>query len=317
MHTLPFRTRALVFAVIGCGLLFTSTPSLAQSMAPIPTSMSFGAVLVGSNKSQTAWLQNTGKSSLTISRSTISGKGFKLSGLPVPTTLAAGHSITFKVTFAPTATGASSGSLAVTYASSRTTSFALSGSGAAAGKVSMAPTSLNFGSVPVGSTKTVPVKFNVSGFAAVITSITTTNSEFTVTGLTLPKTVPAGQSLVLNVKFAPKSGGTAAGQLTFAGNGSPSRVAWNCSGSGAATASHRADLSWKASSSSVMGYNVYRGSATGGPFGKMNSTPSSATSFKDSSVKGGSTYYYVVTSVNSSGKESAYSNTIKAAVPMP
>jgi len=41
------------------------------------------------------------------------------------------------------------------------------------------------------------------------------------------------------------------------------------------------------------------------------------TSFSDSTVKSGSTYYYVTTAVNSSGAESTKSNEVRTAIPTP
>ena len=42
-----------------------------------------------------------------------------------------------------------------------------------------------------------------------------------------------------------------------------------------------------------------------------------ATTYTDSNVQSGTTYYYVVTSVNGSGIESAFSNQATAVVPSP
>ena len=80
---------------------------------------------------------------------------------------------------------------------------------------------------------------------------------------------------------------------------------------------HSVTLSWTASTSTVVGHNVYRGTQSGGPYSVLNSSPDASTSYKDSNVRAGSTYYYVVTAVNSSGAESAYSNQAQAAVPTP
>ena len=81
---------------------------------------------------------------------------------------------------------------------------------------------------------------------------------------------------------------------------------------------HSVSLSWTASvSSNVSGYNMYRGTTAGGPFTKVNSTLIIATSYQDTTVQAGQTYYYVATAVDSSAIESAYSNQAPAVIPSP
>jgi fibronectin type 3 domain-containing protein len=64
-----------------------------------------------------------------------------------------------------------------------------------------------------------------------------------------------------------------------------------------------------------MGYNTYSSTTHGGPYTKLTSTPVAATAYADTAVQAGQTYYYVVTSVNSSNEESAYSAEVSALVP--
>jgi fibronectin type 3 domain-containing protein len=80
---------------------------------------------------------------------------------------------------------------------------------------------------------------------------------------------------------------------------------------------HTVNLFWDASSSSVTGYNVYRGEQSGGPYTKINTAPVAGTTYTDSSVQAGQTYYYVTTSVGTDGMESGYSNQGTAVIPTP
>jgi fibronectin type 3 domain-containing protein len=64
-----------------------------------------------------------------------------------------------------------------------------------------------------------------------------------------------------------------------------------------------------------MGYNAYSSQQSGGPYAKLTSTPLAATSYSDTTVQGGTTYYFVVTSVDSSNTESGYSGEVSALVP--
>jgi hypothetical protein len=79
--------------------------------------------------------------------------------------------------------------------------------------------------------------------------------------------------------------------------------------------SHSVSLSWTASSSSVVGYNVYRSGQSTGPFVKLNSSPDPATVYTDTAVVAGQTYYYITTAVNYGGVESSPSNVAKAIIP--
>jgi fibronectin type 3 domain-containing protein len=89
------------------------------------------------------------------------------------------------------------------------------------------------------------------------------------------------------------------------------------SGSGTAPAPHTVNLSWTPSSTqSVVAYNVYRSGVSGGPYAQLTSADPSA-SYSDATVSAGQTYYYVVTSVDGTGAESAYSNQARAVIPTP
>ena len=67
----------------------------------------------------------------------------------------------------------------------------------------------------------------------------------------------------------------------------------------------------------MVGYNVFRGTTSGGPYSKINSVLNASTNFTDNSVQAGQTYFYVTTAVDGSGMESSYSNQVKAVIPTP
>jgi hypothetical protein len=81
---------------------------------------------------------------------------------------------------------------------------------------------------------------------------------------------------------------------------------------------HSATLTWVASTSAnVAGYNIYRGTTSGGPYTLLNATPTSAVTYADFTVQAGQTYYYVVKAVGSDNSLSAASNEASAIVPSP
>ena len=80
---------------------------------------------------------------------------------------------------------------------------------------------------------------------------------------------------------------------------------------------HQATLFWTASSSPVIGYNVYRGAQAGGPYTLLNTGTVTADTFADATVLSGQTYYYVVTAVSNSDVESIFSNEAVGVIPTP
>jgi fibronectin type 3 domain-containing protein len=62
---------------------------------------------------------------------------------------------------------------------------------------------------------------------------------------------------------------------------------------------------WTASTSTLVGYNVYRGTVSGGAYTvKLSSSPVPRTAYTDTTVEPGQQYSYVVTAVDSNGVES-------------
>lgn len=85
---------------------------------------------------------------------------------------------------------------------------------------------------------------------------------------------------------------------------------------GTGAVSHYVSLNWTASvSSNVVGYKVYRATSPTGSYTLLTSSPVATTSYTDSTVQAGQTYYYAATAVDGSGSESTYSSQVSAAVP--
>lgn len=81
---------------------------------------------------------------------------------------------------------------------------------------------------------------------------------------------------------------------------------------------HAAILSWTASTTPNATYNVYRATSSSGPFTTpVNTSAITGTTFTDTTVQAGQTYYYVATAV-SGGVESADSGPpVQATIPTP
>lgn len=81
------------------------------------------------------------------------------------------------------------------------------------------------------------------------------------------------------------------------------------------TVGHVVTLTWTASVSTVIGYNVYVSGTTGGPYFPIGFT--TTLQFSDRDATAGNTYFYVVTAVDSNGIESDYSNEVAVTIPTP
>ena len=60
------------------------------------------------------------------------------------------------------------------------------------------------------------------------------------------------------------------------------------------------------------GYNVYRSTVSGGPYVKVASTTSTYSTYLDTGLTNGTTYYYVVRPTTANGNESCQSNQASA-----
>jgi predicted phage tail protein len=196
-------------------------------------------------------------------------------------------------------------------------SIALSGTGSSPGTLGVSPASVNFGNVTVGANQNQTGTLTASGSGVTISSAASSNAEFTLSGLTLPLSLSAGQSASFTVKFTPQASGATTGSISFTSNATNAPVAQSVTGTGTTAVQHTVSLSWTASTSTVAGYNIYRGSQNGGPYTAISTGSGAGTTYTDSAVQAGQTYYYVVTAMDSAGNESVYSNQAQAAVPTP
>jgi len=281
------------------------------------SSLSFGNVQVNGTASQTETLTNSGGTDVTITQAQVSGTGFSVTGLTLPMTLKPGQSFTFGAAFNPTSGGNATGSIAVVSdASNPTLTITLAGTATVAGQLAVSPASLSFGSVVVGQSKSLTATLTATGSSITVSDASMTTSEFTISGLSLPLTLSAGQSASFTVNFKPQSSGAASASGTFSSNAANASLTQALSGTGTAAPQHSVALSWSPSASSVVGYNVYRATTTGGPYSKITSM-NADTTFVDSLVQSGQTYFYVTTAVDGSGKESGNSNQTQAVIPTP
>lgn len=288
-------------------------------IAATPSTAAFGNVSTGTSNTQTITVSNGGSASLTISSVSVTGAGFNISGISAPLTIAAGKNTTFNAVFAPTTSGAASGSITlVNNSPNPSISIPLSGTGVTSTKVlGLSTTSLSFGSVNVGSSNSLSVALTNNGNANVtISSLGVPNASFTASGVSAGEVLTPNQSVTVTVQFAPSAAGAVSGTVTISSDATNSPASITVSGTGVAATPHTVALAWTASTGTISGYNVYRGTTPSGPYPtKLNSSLVGSVQFTDNTVTSGQTYYYVVTAVDSSNVESTFSNQATAIIP--
>jgi hypothetical protein len=211
--------RDLVAATYGRGIwmapLWTAETVLTTATAT-PGTLTFASQIVGSSSTaQTVTVKNTGSAALMPNWITARGD-FSETDDCLDATLAAGSSCAIQVVFTPTATGSRTGILTIgANVDGGDLTVALSGTGTAAGPVSMSPASIDFGSWEVGTTSTAlqVTANNSSSQAVAFTSAIT--GPFTIASNACGSSIPAASACNLTLTFTPVKTGAATGALTF------------------------------------------------------------------------------------------------------
>jgi len=210
--------RSMSIALAGTGTPASAIGALSS------TSLAFSSHQVGTSTPLTVNLSNSGGSALVVASVVSNNAAF-----PVTqgcTTVAPGAQCVIEVTFSPAAAGAVSGTLTVTdnaTGSPRTVS--LSGTGLTA-TASLSTSSVDFGSVPVGTSTPFAVQLNNTGNQALSASAVEVLGSATFTATHDCTSVAAAGHCTANVIFAPIASGAVTGTLRFTTNapGSPHSV---------------------------------------------------------------------------------------------
>jgi hypothetical protein len=179
------------------------------------TSLSFSTTVAGNTSAaKTVTLTNNQSSALSIT-SIKTNPPFAVASNTCGTSVPTGKNCTVGVTFSPTAVGSVTGTL--TFTDSAVTgpqTVSLSGTGSA--PVTFSSTSINFGTVKVGSkssAKTVTLTNHLSS-ALTIASVSA-STGFAVASNTCGASIGAGASCTVGVTFSPTATGSVTGALTF------------------------------------------------------------------------------------------------------
>ncbi len=308
--TITFDTNAFN-RVVTVGLSGSGTTS--ESLTASPANLQFGNVAVGQSSTLPVELTNERGWTITIQKLIITGGDFSVSGATFPLTLSGGQKVSLNATFKPQVQGETGGSFFAWGPGLNVPLVGTGTGGGTKGTLTITPATLAFGNVGDGSTKTLTAKLSATSGSVTISSVSSSSSLFAVTDTTFPLTIPAGGNVSLDVAFTPEHSVASSGTLSFVSNATDSPASESLTGTGTVP---YVSLSWNASNSpDIVGYNIYRSKSSNGGYTKLNSKPDADTYYTDSTVTGETTYYYATTAVNSSGKESGYSNQAKVTVP--
>jgi hypothetical protein len=178
--------------------------------------------------------------------------------------------------------------------------------------------SINLGNVALGDTKTATLSFtNSTNSSVTILNITISGPGFGASGIPSGTILNPGQTATLSLTFTPASTGNQSGSITVTSNAQNSSITVGLQASGVPASDHLAALSWVSGGSPVVGYFIYRGTTSGGPYTRLNAAVDANTAYTDSAVVAGQSYFYVVAAIGPNSVESSYSNEVSATIPTP
>src|SRR6516162_1742059 len=174
-------------------LVFTGIAASAtiaqEKLAFSPAAANFGNVGIGSSKTIQVTIKNTGPSDVVLTRENLNGDMYTLTGTTPPVSVARGAHVVISIKFEPTKAGSLPGSVIIgsgvhAFGKDYTTSlinYSLSGTGVAPVPLEVTPSSVHFGSAPVGTSISQSVELKNSGtHSATISSASVLGAGFTI-----------------------------------------------------------------------------------------------------------------------------------------
>jgi hypothetical protein len=208
----------LVFALHGVG----TRPGLGAA----PTTMAFGTVPTGSTSTMNLQITNTGTDPETLGTITAPAAPFTASGLPAAgTVVAPGNSFVASVTYTPAGSQADSSTLTIASSSGgadHSLSVPITGTAVVGqGHLQFSAASVDFGSVAVGSSKSLSFTItNTGNIPVTVTKAKAPDGDFTSpTPLSEGLIIGPNQTAVQSVTLTPTTAGTLTGAYEVTGDG--------------------------------------------------------------------------------------------------
>jgi Abnormal spindle-like microcephaly-assoc'd, ASPM-SPD-2-Hydin len=313
---------------VSCGQIASQSaqsPASQSKIVLIPNAVDFNSVVLGQKNSQTVKMSNEDAKTVQIKSIKVAGSGFSIEGLTFPFSLEPQASRTFNVDFTPKSTGVVSGTLTIGSSLANPAIIEIKGVGTnALQKLQTSPTSINFGNLKVlGTSAQKLVVTNTGNSNITVDQVVLSGTGFVVSALATHFELAPQQETSFLVSFNPQVKGQVSGAIKFFSKDLSAPVSVSLAGNAVTTmpassgSSHTVKLTWDASPGNISGYYVYRGEISGGPYTRVDASLVSSLEYADTGVQSGQEYFYVVTSVNNGGHESAYSTQVSVTIPSP
>ena len=272
--------------------------------------------------SQNATVSGANITGLNFTATAQGSQTFSISGAISPAAGGSGATVTLSGAASATTTANSSGAYTFT--------------GLANGTYAVTPSRAGYTFSPTSQSATV----NGGNVTGVNFSANASGSQtYSISGTITPTTGGAGATVTLSGTASTTTIANSSGAYTFTGFGngtytvtpshtgytfSPTSKSATVNGANVAgisftatpvTTQHTATASWTASASVVSGYNIYRGTVSGGPYTKLNGSLVTLLTYIDATVLSGQKYFFVATAVDGSGNESVFSSEVTAVIP--
>jgi Abnormal spindle-like microcephaly-assoc'd, ASPM-SPD-2-Hydin/Transmembrane protein 131-like N-terminal len=292
-------------------------PAGSPLMLMTPDAVTFADVPVGDTYSQTVRVTNAGEETIQIREIRSSNAAFRVSGIMLPVVVAHGTSESFTIVYKAKAEGQTKGQIAILTGPGNAPVLLNVRASAEAGQTELTASEagIDFEDVAVGSSSRRELLLTNSGNHDVtISAVTASGAGFNASGSTAVH-LTAGQSISIDVSFAPRNSGRQNGHVTVLGPDGASLLTIPLSATAAPSSQSTVRLNWEESPVTVAGYVVYRSAEPSGPFTRISPVAVPAAEFIDTGLAAGHTYYYVVASLDGDQAESEYSAPIVATIP--
>src|ERR1700730_3154641 len=203
------------------------------TLALNPASANFASVNVGDAKTISLTITNTGTATVAFNRESLYANALGASGLTVPYSLAPGKHLTVKIYFAPRSAGQFGGYIAFgSDATNGAVNYEMTGTGVgSAGAITATPSTVSFGSVPVGTSNSQAVQLKNTGTTNItISAWAASKPEFQLKGLTTPSVLAAGKTASCMLVYTPRATGYAAASTSITSTASNKTLTLTISG---------------------------------------------------------------------------------------